>query len=209
MIYYYPVYIRIWHLLNAIFFLVLILTGISMQYSDPDAPLISFSSSVTFHNISGIGLTFNYLIFFIGNCISGNGRNYRIEWKGARNRMLKQARYYVWGYFKKENPPYPVTGDRKFNPLQACTYVMVMYAGIPVLILTGWGLLFPETVLERIFGVSGLLVADLVHVIMGFLLSVFMIIHIYLCTLGLNPKGNFRAILTGWHETEKEELSQE
>lgn len=205
MIYHYPVFIRIWHFLNAVFFLFLILTGLSMQYSDPNAPLISFPVSVQLHNISGIGLSINYLLFFVGNCISGNGRNYRIKWKGARKRMMKQARYYVWGYFRREKEPFPVNEERKFNPLQAWTYVMVMYVGIPVLIITGWGLLFPETILERIFGVSGLLVTDLVHVIMGFLSSVFMVIHIYLCTLGLNPKGNFRAIITGWHEIHKED----
>ena len=40
-VYLYPVYLRLWHLLNALFFLVLILTGLSMQYSDPSAPWIS------------------------------------------------------------------------------------------------------------------------------------------------------------------------
>lgn len=205
MIYHYPIYLRIWHFLNAIFFLLLILTGISMQYSNPDAPLISFSLSVTLHNICGIGLTFNYLIFLIGNSVSGNGKHYRIHWKNARQRIRKQLRFYISGYFKKENPPYPVTEDRKFNPLQAFTYALTMYLGIPLLIVTGWGLLFPETILEMVFGVSGLLVTDLVHVIVGFLLSIFMIVHIYLCTLGLNPKGNFRAIITGWHEIHKED----
>ena len=200
MIYHYPLYIRLWHLMNALFFLVLILTGLSMQYSDPDAPLISFSVSVELHNISGTGLTINYLIFFIGNWISKNGAHYRIQWKGMMDRMKKQMRYYAWGYFKKEEHPFPVTAERKFNPLQAFTYAIAMYAGLPVLFISGWGLLFPETVLERVFGVSGLLVTDLVHVITGFLLSIFMIVHIYLCTIGLKPIKNFRAILTGWHE---------
>jgi thiosulfate reductase cytochrome b subunit len=34
---------------------------------------------------------------------------------------------------------------------------------------------------------------------MGFLLSIFLILHVYLCTMGMDPKQNFRAILTGWH----------
>ena len=198
--YLYPLYIRIWHLLNALFFLILIFTGLSMQYSNPDAPLISFPVSVKLHNISGIGLTFNYFIFFVGNCISKNGKQYRIQWKGMKDRMMKQIRFYAFGYFRKEEHPFPVTAERKFNPLQALTYAMVMYAGIPLVFITGWGLLFPETVLERIFGVSGLLITDLLHVITGFLLSIFMIVHIYLCTLGLKPISNFKSMVTGWHE---------
>jgi thiosulfate reductase cytochrome b subunit len=197
--YQYQVFTRVWHFLNALFFLVLIITGISMQYSNPDSPFISFELAMQLHNICGIGLSLNYLVFFIGNWISGNSRHYRIEWKGEKERLMKQARYYLSGYFKKENPPFPMTEDRKFNPLQALTYAIAMYAGLPVLIITGWGLLFPETVLDRVFGVSGLLITDLLHVISGFLLSVFMFIHIYLCTLGANPKDNFRSIITGWH----------
>ena len=62
MIYHYQGFIRLWHLLNALFFLVLILTGLSMQYSDPDTTMIPFATSVKLHNVCGIGLTANYLI---------------------------------------------------------------------------------------------------------------------------------------------------
>ena len=81
MYYHYPLYIRFWHILNALFFLLLILTGLSMQYSNPDSPLISFPVSVKIHNICGIGLTINYLLFLLGNIISGNHKNYRMQMK--------------------------------------------------------------------------------------------------------------------------------
>ena len=201
-IYLYPGFIRLWHMLNAIFMLVLILTGLSMQYSARDSFMIPFRISVQLHNISGIALSASYLIFFIGNIISGNRKQYRLQWQGLRKRMSVQLRYYLSGYFKKQPPPFPVSSDSKFNPLQAVTYVMAMYIGLPLVVITGFGLLFPEIILAGIFGVNGLVLTDLIHVIMGFLLSIFMIIHIYLCTMGVHPGCNFRAILTGWHSTE-------
>ena len=201
-IYLYPGFIRLWHMLNAILMLVLILTGLSMQYSSRDSSLISFPVSVQLHNISGIALTASYLIFFIGNIISGNRKHYRLEWRGLKKRMSIQLRYYLSGYFKKQSPPFPVSSESKFNPLQAVTYVMAMYIGLPLVVITGFGLLFPETVLEGIFGLNGFVLTDLIHVIMGFLLSIFMIIHIYLCTMGVHPGCNFKSILTGWHNTE-------
>ncbi|MFC2116490.1 cytochrome b/b6 domain-containing protein [Bacteroidota bacterium] len=201
MIYHYQKYIRIWHMLNALCFLVLILTGLSMQYSNPDSAAIPFSLSVQLHNICGILLSANYLVFFIGNWISGNSKHYRIQWKGEIPRLMKQARYYAFGYFKKEEHPFPLNEDRKFNPLQAFTYAIALYAGVPILIITGFGLLFPETIMSKLFGVSGLVLTDLLHVISGFFLSVFMFIHIYLCTIGSHPLRNFRSIITGWHET--------
>ena len=203
MYYHYPVYIRIWHLLNALFFLVLILTGLSMQYSNPDQPWISFPVSVKLHNICGISLTANYMIFLIGNFITGNGKQYRVQLRGLMQKLIRQMRYYAWGYFTKEHKPFPVTEERKFNPLQAVTYLMAMYIGVPLLFITGWGLLFPETIIEKVFGVSGLVLTDLLHVVMGFLLSVFMIVHIYLCSIGTKPRDNYRAIITGWGEIEE------
>ena len=200
MFYHYPIFIRIWHFLNALFFLVLIITGLSMQYSNPDHPLISFPVSVSMHNVCGIGLSVNYLIFFIGNMVSGNGKHYRMEARGLGSRLWKQLHYYLIGIFRKEKTPFPVTQERKFNPLQAFTYILALYAGVPVMIITGWGLLFPDAVLHSFFGVSGVLLTDLLHVITGFLLSIFMFIHIYICTLGHKPGSNFRSIITGWHE---------
>jgi thiosulfate reductase cytochrome b subunit len=203
MIYHYPVYIRIWHLLNAVFMLVLILSGLSMQFSGPDGFSIPFSITVRMHNISGICLTASYLLFLIGNRISGNRKHYRIQWKGLKQGLGRQLRHYLRGYFRGDPPPYPVTDSAKFNPLQAVTYALSMYAGVPLVIITGWGLLFPRAVVEQLFGVNGLILTDLLHVIMGFLLTLFMIIHIYVTTIGDNPRKNMRSIITGWHPADE------
>jgi thiosulfate reductase cytochrome b subunit len=173
-----------------------------MQYSSPNGSIIPFRISVQMHNISGISLAASYLVFFVGNILNRNGKHYRLQWRGLRKRMYVQGRYYLSGYFKKQSPPFPVSSQNKFNPLQAVTYVMVMYIGLPLVVITGFALLFPEIILAGIFGVNGLVLTDLVHVIIGFLLSIFMIVHIYLCTMGASPKHNFRAIITGWHNTE-------
>ena len=154
MIYLYPRYIRLWHMLNTVFMLILILTGLCMQYSSRDASIISFPVAVQMHNISGIILTASYLLFIIGNFLSGNGKHYRIQWQGLKKRMFIQLRYYMFGYLKKQNHPYPVSRERKFNPLQAFTYALIMYIALPLVVISGWGLLFPETIHGGVFGVS-------------------------------------------------------
>ncbi|MBE9484291.1 MAG: cytochrome b/b6 domain-containing protein, partial [Bacteroidetes bacterium] len=53
-LYLYPVWVRFWHWANAILCLLLILTGLSMQYSDPEYPIIRFDWAVSIHDISGI-----------------------------------------------------------------------------------------------------------------------------------------------------------
>ena len=41
--------------------------------------MVGFAKAVKWHNFAAIILTFNYIIFVIGNLLTGNGRYYRIE----------------------------------------------------------------------------------------------------------------------------------
>jgi len=200
-IYLYPMWIRLWHALNATLILLLIISGVSMQYSSPEHPFIRFDIAVSIHNISGMILTANYLVFLIGNIITPNGRYYKMSAKGLIDRLLKQFIFYTFGIFKHEKSPFPVTKESKFNPLQQFTYVLAMYVLLPVVFITGWALLYPELVLTKFFGGSGLKFNDFIHVIIGFFLSFFMFIHIYFCTIGANFISNFKSMITGFHES--------
>ncbi|NQV01699.1 MAG: cytochrome b/b6 domain-containing protein [Bacteroidia bacterium] len=199
-LYLYPIWLRFWHLLNAILCLILIITGISMQFSAPTVALVSFDTSVAIHNIVGIILTINYLIFFIGNLFAFNGKQYQIEYRGLFKRLMTQAKYYAFGIFKGESPPFPISRENKFNPLQRFSYVLIMYLFVPIVFITGWALLYPETIPTTILGTSGLHLTDLFHIISGFIISFFMVVHIYFCTIGKSPLANFISILNGYHE---------
>jgi len=203
--YHYPKIIRFWHLVNALMILTLILSGVSMYYADPEKPFIKFSVAVQLHNIAGIILSVNYLLFFFTNLFTSNGMHYRIVYKGFFTRIFKQMNYYLFGMFKGQKKPYPITEKRKFNPLQHITYVAAMYIGVPIMIITGWGMLFPESTLKRVFGTSGFLLTDLLHVIIGFFLTIFLIIHIYFCTIGHTPTSHFKSIVNGYAELDESE----
>lgn len=200
-LYLYPLWIRIWHWTNALMFLVLIVTGLSMQYSSPDYPLIRFDIAVSLHNISGVIVIISYLYFVIVNRFSRNRQYYRFYRKGFFGRLKKQFMYYTVGIFKNEPPPFPVTETSKFNPMQKFSYLMVMYLGVPGLIITGVALLYPEIIIPNVGGISGIHMTDLVHIIVGYVLSVFMVIHVYFCTIGATTTSNFKSMMNGWHET--------
>lgn len=202
--YLYPIWVRLWHTANAVLVIVLIVTGLSMQYTDkPDFVLVvGFARAVKWHNIAAMLLTFSYIFFITGNILTENGRYYRISKKNFVSDLGKQFRYYAFGMFKGEKHPFPVTMDRKFNPLQKLTYVLAMYVAFPLLIISGLGLLFPETVINRIIGISGMILTDILHITMGFFISIFMIIHIYTCTLGARPTSLFKGMISGYHESD-------
>jgi thiosulfate reductase cytochrome b subunit len=203
--YLYPKWIRAWHIINALMFLILIVTGLSMQYTDKNnsAYMVGFAKAVKWHNFAALILTASYVVFVVGNITTKNGRYYRIKRDNFWSDLIKQMRYYAFGMFRGEKHPFPVTMERKFNPLQKFSYVLAMYVGMPLLIISGIVLLFPEIAIDNVSGMSGLVINDVLHITMGFFLSIFMIIHIYTCTLGAKPSSLFRGILSGFHESEE------
>ncbi len=198
-IYLFPLWLRIWHGINALGILILIITGISMQYSTAGFVILDFKTTIKLHNIAGIIVSIIYLMFFVGNIVSSNGFFYHFRIKGTSNRMLKQVKYYLCCFFKIEKPPYPVSEKRKFNPLQKFSYIGVMYFIVPFVIASGMALLFPEIIIEEIYSVSGIMLTAVLHGIAGFIIFIFLIVHIYIASIGESPMKNFKSMITGWH----------
>jgi len=199
-IYFYPIWLRIWHGINALGILILIFTGINMQFSGPKFALMNFQLAVNLHNISGIFITLNYLLFFFGNMLTSNHKYYRLKLKGLIKRLTLQIGYYTSGLFKNQQPPFPLSEKRKFNPMQKIAYLMVMYFFVPGLIITGLALLFPETIIENVYSVSGIFMTAIFHASLGFLVSIFLIVHLYVASIGKHPLNNFKSIVNGYHD---------
>ena len=197
-LYLYPIWIRLWHILNALLCLTLIITGLSIQFSNPSLA-VRFKMAVAIHNVAGVTLSLNYLIFFLGNLFTSNGIFYVIEVKGFFKRLKRQFHFYTIGVFHGETAPFPVTGDSKFNPLQQMSYVAIMYVILPLLIFSGIGLLYPEITVKSLIGISGLDYTDLLHLACGFFVTLFMFVHIYFCTFGKTFWSNFKSIIDGYH----------
>src|SRR5680860_1271762 len=160
-IYFYPIWLRIWHGLNALGIITLIITGISMQ--SIESSLLGFKTTVSLHNIAGTIVTLSYLIFFIGNLITNNSKFYIVKPKGFLKRPAKQAYYYIWGMFHGMKAPYPLSEKRKFNPLQKYFYIIVMYLAVPFVIISGIALLFPEIIIDTVYNYSGVFITCLLY----------------------------------------------
>lgn len=199
-LYLYPVWLRLWHWTNAILCILLIITGVSMQYSDPEYPIMRFDIAVDIHDISGILLTISYVLFIIGNLFTSNGSQYLFKLKGYIKNVSKQFIYYSYGMFKGQKAPFPITEKNKFNPLQRFSYVVIMYICYPVIVISGIMLLYPEFLLLDMMGSHTIHFTDLLHVIFGFIVSLFLVIHIYFCTIGPNPVCNFKSMVDGYHQ---------
>ncbi|MFB6317808.1 cytochrome b/b6 domain-containing protein [Saccharicrinis sp. FJH54] len=199
-LYLYPKWLRVWHGINAVSIITLIATGISMQYSNLNYPIINFQSAVFFHNLFGVITLINYLVFVIVNSLTDNKKAYKLQFKGLIERLMVQSQYYLSGYFKGEPKPYPVSKTEKFNPLQKVAYVVTMYVLVPLVIITGVSLLFPEVIIENVLKTSGIRLTAIFHASLGFFISLFLFIHLYVASVGKHPFRNYRSIVTGYHE---------
>jgi thiosulfate reductase cytochrome b subunit len=198
-IYFYPLWLRVWHFINALGILLLILTGIFMHWGIHGS-VIHFQLVVKIHNYTGVLISLNYLLFFFGNLIFRNSRFYRLKMKGWSKRVMRQAGYYAFGMFKDQDAPFPLSEKRKFNPLQKYSYFFTMYMVLPFVIISGIGLLYPEIIVKELYNVSGVFLTAIFHAIMGFVISIFLLVHIYAASIGKNPLQNFKSIINGWHE---------
>jgi thiosulfate reductase cytochrome b subunit len=176
---------------------MLLITGLRMHYLNLGPSPVGFRADVLIHNAAGILLTLFYCLFLYGNLRLGNGHYYRVVAEDIAPGLLWQTSYYLWGIFVGTPHPYPHSEERKFNPLQKLFYLVVMYLLFPVLTVTGWALLFPDRLPVEVFGVPGIGLWALAHTYIGFLLSLFMVVHIYLGTTGATPGTLFRLMWSG------------
>lgn len=201
-IYLLPLWLRLWHWANALLILTLMATGFSLHFATPGKEIIEFAWAVRVHNIAGLALVALYFFFVVANAFSGNWWQYVPKPPGILNRCWLQARYYAWGIFKGESEPFPITREVNFNALQSISYWIVMYVILPALIVTGLIYLDPESVPPALFGFDGHLIVAMLHYLIAVIVVLFLIVHVYICTMGAKVTSTFKTMITGWHEHE-------
>jgi thiosulfate reductase cytochrome b subunit len=205
-IYLHPLPVRIWHWVNALGFIILIVTGAQIRLGNV-LHLLSFDAAVKIHSWLGFILLANYFIWLIYYMATGNIKIYipplnRLAEFGKK--ALIQAKFYGWGIMVGDQNPHHSTPDNKFNPMQLVSYLMIMVALIPVQIITGLFLWDPHLFGTFVGLVGGIQVVSLIHVFLWIFFSAFIIVHFYLATLGHTPMAHIIAMFSGWEEEHEE-----
>jgi len=200
-IYLHPAPIRLWHWVNAGSFIALIVTGLQVRYRGAIS-LMSFEQAVDIHNIFGFVLLGNYAIWLLYYLLTGKIKIYLPPAKLGEfiKKAINQAKYYGYGIFVGEENPHKSTPENKFNPLQQTAYLQIMALLIPVQLLTGFFLWDMKLFARWIDLAGGVKIVDTVHVFLFLFFSSFMIVHIYLATLGHTATAHIKAMITGYEE---------
>jgi len=204
-IYLHPLPVRIWHWVNAISFIVLIVTGLQIRYREI-LGLMKFREAVDIHNIFGFILIFNFFIWLVFYIVTGKIKIYipPLNLKKFVMGSLKQARYYGYGILMGEPNPHHSTPDNKFNPMQQMAYLAIMLLLIPLQLLSGLLLWDAKRFSDFINLAGGIKIVDTVHVFLFLFFMSFLFVHIYLATLGHTATAHIKAMFTGYEELEEE-----
>ena len=204
-LYIHPLPVRIWHWTNALGFVLLIATGVQIRYLDL-FHMLSFRTAVVAHNWIGFVLIANFFIWFGFYLFTDKIKVYHPELSPTKyfRASFRQMEFYGYGIFRGEPNPHRPSAYRKFNPLQSMMYQIIMLLLVPIMFFTGlllWDVTRFSSIVEALGGVR---VVDTVHVLLFILFSGFLIVHIYLASLGHTPSAHFKAMITGYEEIEDE-----
>ncbi len=199
LVYMYEAYERYWHWLQAIVIIGLILTGLTIHAPGRFAWL-SFAAAVRIHNVLAALLLFNAFLSLFYHFASGKIRSYLPEPSGFFSQMFSQGRYYISGIFKGEPHPFEKSLQKKLNPLQKVTYLVILNLLLPLQIITGiliaGAQIWPG--LSARLGGLGFLVPF--HSLLAWFFAAFLILHIYLTTTGHTPLASIKAMISGWEK---------
>lgn len=193
-----PLWIRVWHWIVAILFLVLVFTGIVLTYSSAEFAMMDYKLATDLHDIAGIALAVFYGIFLVMLMATGYWRKYMRRWRGLFKRLKRQIVFVAsW------TPSPPGHKRRKHTRLdtiqpliflfQQFLYLTSVGIVLPLLIITGLFYLYPETAPAEVMGFAGLWPMAMAHYIAGLLGTAFIIFHMYIGTI-----RGLRRMITGY-----------
>jgi len=201
-IYVHPLPVRIWHWVNALGFVVLILTGMHIRYADL-FQLTSYATAVSIHNWTGAALVANYFVWLCFYLFTDKITVYHPELKPAKYfaDSIRQMQYYGYGIFRGAPNPHHMSAYRKFNALQSTMYQIVMILLVPIQFYTGILLWNVDLFGGTITALGGIRVVANVHVALFIFFTAFIFGHVYLGSLGHTTSAHFKAMVTGYEES--------
>ena len=190
----FKVFERIWHWSQAASIFILVFTGLAIHGTHH---LISFGTAVTVHTIVALALLLLWAFGTFWLFTTGQWRHYIPTTKN----MFKVARFYAYGVFKGEPHPYRKTYLHKHNPLQALTYLLLKIVIFPGIWISGIAYLLVSFGLGEFFSFIPIEFIALVHAISAVAIIIFIILHIYILTIG-GFKHHVMPMITGYDEVE-------
>lgn len=206
-VYMFSLYERLWHWTMALSILLLVLTGMEIHYAG-SFTIFGLAAAVPLHNILAAIVVVNAAFSLFYHITTGEIRQFFKLSRRFLPEATVQAYYYIRGIFRGEPHPIPRSRERKLNPLQQLTYIILLNILLPYQIITGiliWG---AERWVRFSDAIGGLTIVAPLHNLGSWLFLTFVVVHIYLTTTGHTVFANLKAMIGGYDEVTTEEPSE-
>lgn len=206
----YSAFERIWHWLQALTIVLLLLSGLEIHWPSR-VHLLGFASATSLHEGLALFTVANAFLALFYHLATGAIRQFFPRPRDFFSLAIAQVDYYLRGIFAGAAHPAGHGPERKLNVLQQVTYLAVLNLVLPLQVASGilmWKAQAWAGLVVRLGGLHG--VAS-VHVLCAWFFAAFLIMHLYLTTTGRTPLAHLRAMVRGWDEipSEKAEVPHE
>ncbi len=190
---------RFWHWTQMALIVTMLVTGFAIHGLHD---WISFDRAVTLHTLAALALLGLWVLATFWLFTTGNWKHYLPTARG----LGQVVRFYSYGIFLGERHPYRKAFWRKHNPLQAIAYLalkgvlfpLIWASGIAYLLYFAWG--------DSPGAAAWLQGIALLHTATAYAILAFVVMHVYMLTIGGSFAHHVKPMLTGF---DKVELSPE
>lgn len=182
---------RLWHWSQVASIMLLLFSGARIMGLHPILP---FGLAVMIHTVVALALLVLWAFATFWLFTTGAWKQFLPSNVG----LWQVARFYAWGVFHGEHHPYRKVLFRRHNPLQALAYLGLKVMLFPAIWITG--LIYLSHGLWQTMDQGGFwieVVANL-HILAAFAIASFVVIHVYLLTIGHGFRQHVRPMITGF-----------
>jgi len=191
---------RVWHWTRSVSIIALLLTGAQIRYNDKWSFML-LSDAVSLHRIASILLIAAFVLWLAYSLTRGKIRDYFAHPLSFIKSGAGQAIFYLTGYFGGKPDPHHPTPENKFNTLQKMAYGATMFLVLPAQMVTGLLLSDIEEYGNGIDMLGGVKMVGTAHAALFFLVIAFLLVHLYMSTMGKTPLQHIRTMITGHRDS--------
>ncbi|MCC1481698.1 cytochrome b/b6 domain-containing protein [Roseibaca sp. Y0-43] len=186
---------RLWHWSQVISIMLLLFTGFRLNGLHE---LIRFQVAAGLHTVVALALLllWAFVVFWLFTTDA---------WKNfipTRRGLWQVIKYYAYGVFKGAEHPYRKVFHRRHNPLQLLAYLALKLMLFPAIWVSGL-IYLAYGLWSHVDGASFLLqIVANIHILSGFAIAAFVVVHVYLLTLGHGFRSHVRPMVTGFDTVE-------
>ena len=200
----YTVFERVWHWLQALTILALLVTGLEIHAPD-GVRVLGFARATWVHEALALFTIANAFLSLFYHLATGAIRQFFPQPRDFFSLAIVQMAYYTRGIFSGAPHPFVHEPGRKLNVVQQVTYLVVLNLVLPLQVATGVLMWKAQEWARLVHGLGGLHAVATVHVLCAWIFAAFVVMHVYLTTTGRTPLAHLRAMVLGWEELPEQE----